>query len=343
MARRRSRKIQPAVKSLYFNVPSTGDANFAHSYIDLSLAASAMNRRFLRQGLNWAVGGFTFYNESTNASGGQVRVLKLPDSWSVANAWTKSFKLWQEMQDQVAENNESLRARYNDFKVYADSEMVNATIQASWYAMPGEILMPISGPSGTGGYVLKYGEWEYSDITIPNATAPGTAVDYALHMIGDDVATSKGMLQGYGLSRSRPQKEDPNAPGTTGWMTELFDVGEQLDEVQANFEDENDQPPYRVGTPDDGKVYIPGAKENLPNLEIHSALSFTGATQAAAFVKQQIGGTNAQLGLIKIEARGFDQSDRTEGAETSSGLFVQVHLVPGPHKGYMCQKMQDVN
>ncbi len=338
-------RVSPAVKSLYFNVPSTGDpAAYTRSFIDLSLATSAINRRFMRQGLNWAVGGFTFYNESANT--GVCRISKLPDSWSVANAWVKAFNLWREMQDQVAEENESLRARYNDFKIYCDRDMVDANIQSSWFAQPGEILLPISGPQGTGQYVCKFGEWQYSDITIPND--PGNAgqpTDYALHMIGPDVPVgagqSKGILLGYGNSRARPADIDPNITGVVGWMTNLFDDGEQLDEVQANFMDENDAPPYRVGAADPAdvthdKVYIPGASENLPNMEIHSALSFTATTVSA---KQQIGGTTAQCGLLRLDTAGFDAS--TESA--SSGLFLQVHLVPGTHRGYMCQSMQDVN
>lgn len=336
----------PAVRSLYFNVPSTGDATWALSYVDLSLAASAINRRFMRQGLNWAVAGFTFFNESVNQ--GSVRISKLPDSWSLCNAWVKSFNLWREMQDQVAEENESLRARYNDFKIYADRTMVDADIQSSYYAQDGEILMPVSGPGGTGlpQYVLKYGDWDYSDITIPNDPAAGGApTDYALHMIGPDVAPgpgqSKGILLGYGNSRARPADIDPNRTDVVGWMTSLFDVGEQLDEVQENFSDENDEPPYRVGAADPAdvthdKVYIPGASENLPSMAIHSALAFTATTISS---KQQIGGTNALCGLLRIDSQGFDLST----TESSSNLFMQIHLVPGRHRGYMCQTMQDVN
>jgi hypothetical protein len=335
--------LQPAVRSIYFNVPAA-PAPGATSWLDLSLAASAINRRMIRQGKNWAVAGFTFYDQST--AGGSIQVSKLPDSWSVANAWTKSFHLWRRMQDQVVDDNPSIVGRYNDFKVYAEDGMVNATIQATWYAQPNEILMPISGPQGSGQYVLKYGSWDYSDITIPNDPEnAGTTKDYALHMIGPDLAGagtgSKGMLQGYGESRSRPADIDPNTPGLIGWMTELFDVGEQLEEVQDNVVNENDSPPYRVGAADPadvthGKVYIPGASENLPVMEIHSALSFTPTTVSA---KQQIGGTNVQCGLIKLVTTGFTTSE----SEVSSNLFMQVHLVPGPHRGYMLQDMQDVN
>lgn len=343
--RSRSRNIQPAVKSLYFNVPSALTATT--SWVDLSLAASAINRRFHRQGVNWAVAGFTFYNESP--AGGNIQISKLPDSWSVCNSWVKAFKLWEQMQDEVAEDNESLRARYNDFKIYAEDGMVNAPVQSTWFAQGGDILMPISGPQGSGQYVLKYGAWDYSDITIPNdpdnAGAPGTTTEYALHMIGNDVNTlpnrSKGILQGYGESRSRPQDIDPNQPDLGGWMIELFDVGDNLDEIRENLSDENDEPPYRVGAADPadvthGKVYIPGASENLPVMEIHSALSFTATTVSS---KQQIGGTNVQCGLLKLVASGFTPSEEA----VSSDLFMQIHLVPGPRKGYLLQSMQDVN
>ena len=344
----RSSKLKPAVQSLYFNVPSSGNTNFATSYVDLSLAASAINRRFYRQGINWAVSGFTFYSESS--SDGTVQISKLPDTWAVANSWTKSFALWRQMQEQVAEDNESLRARYNDFKIYADQDMVNAPIQSSYRAQIGEILLPVSGPPNSAyganqGYVVKYGAWDYSDITIPNdPDNAGAVTDYALHMIGDDVTganRSKGMLQGYGESRSRPQDFDPNQMDVTGWMIELFDVGEQLDEVRANFADENDAPPYRVGAADPASGthalnYIPGASQNIPTMEIHSGLSFTGTTVSS---KQQVRGTNFQCGLMRLDTTGFD----TSSAETSSNLYMQVHLVPGMHSGYLCMPMQEVN
>ena len=48
-------KIEPSVLTLTFATPGSGAAR---SYIDLSQVASLVNRRFYRQGINWAVAGF---------------------------------------------------------------------------------------------------------------------------------------------------------------------------------------------------------------------------------------------------------------------------------------------
>jgi hypothetical protein len=53
-----SNKIQPAEMTL-LTATSTVNAGATGNFtIDLSQCASLMNRRFYRQGLNWAVAGF---------------------------------------------------------------------------------------------------------------------------------------------------------------------------------------------------------------------------------------------------------------------------------------------
>ena len=46
-------KIQPAVQTIRFTIP----VSTAPSYVDLGLATSMVNRRFMRQGMNYAVAG----------------------------------------------------------------------------------------------------------------------------------------------------------------------------------------------------------------------------------------------------------------------------------------------
>ena len=100
-----------------FQLPSLPAANYG--YVDLSQCASMMNRKFYRQGLNWAVGGFTFM--SAAAAQGIIRVEKLPDTWVMANAWTKGFKEWQRMNNEALRATESIRPKYLDFKIFMDS------------------------------------------------------------------------------------------------------------------------------------------------------------------------------------------------------------------------------
>ena len=60
-------------------------------YLDLSQVASLCNRKFLRQGLNWAVSNVEFWSDGNSA----CSISKLPTSWVMANAWVKSFHAWQ--------------------------------------------------------------------------------------------------------------------------------------------------------------------------------------------------------------------------------------------------------
>ena len=72
---RKGSKIQPAVQTFTFVSEVTGPT------IDLSQCASLMNRRFYRQGINWAVAGFKFASESP----GRITVSKLPNTWVMSN------------------------------------------------------------------------------------------------------------------------------------------------------------------------------------------------------------------------------------------------------------------
>ena len=117
MARRKARmpqgkKIQPAVKTMAFNLQIGID-----STVDLSQCASLVNRRFYRQGINWAVAGFTFFTTGQ----GTISINKIPDTWVASNSWEKGFRAWQKMNDEALEDTESIKPRFMDFKVYMDA------------------------------------------------------------------------------------------------------------------------------------------------------------------------------------------------------------------------------
>ncbi len=343
MARRRSHKIQPAVKTLYFNLPN------GKSWVDLSFAASAINRRFYRQGLNWAVNGFTFFQ--TGVKTGAITASKLPDSWTVANAWEKGFRVWREMQKQVLDESPSLKATYNDFKIYANTDMAQASIQGTATAGSDEILVPVSPD---GALILKYGEWAYSNYVMANDILSGGAtVDYSIHMVGDNMNTatggdpinSKGLIMGYGFSRARVQDFDPNIPDADGgqdgedWMTDLFPAVVNQSEIRDDIVDENDQPPYRVGSSDptdatNDQIYYVGGDQNLPSLELHDEIRFTSTTVSS---KNMMRGNNFPCGLIE-----FNNQVPDEDGGAGPGVYVQVHMVPGPHRGYLAAPMQEM-
>ncbi len=355
MAKKKSKSIniQPATKTLYFNVPN------GTSWVDLSLTASAINRRFYRQGLNWAVSGFTFFNKGAGA--GNITVSKLPDSWTVSNSWEKGFRTWQRMQQQVLDESPSLRSRYRDFKIFADTNHAQSSVQTtpSVVGLSNISLMPVSPD---GNLILKRGEWEYSTIVMPNdPLQAGATTDYSIHMVGDNMTTagganpinSKGLIMGYGFSRARPQDFDPNIPDADGsqegedWMTDVFDLGDQEPALRKDLTDQNDQPPYRVGSSDPGEltneqIYYVGGDQNLPSLELHDEVGFTPTTVSS---KNIMRGNNFPCGLVKIENTIADiaaDPSAVPPVEASAPIYMQVHLVPGTHKGYLCEPMQDM-
>jgi len=83
----RGGKIQPAALTLTFATPDTSGGDYN---IDLSQVVSLVNRRFYRQGINWAVGSMKF----ASTRGGQVQVQKLHNTWVTSNAWEKAFRMW---------------------------------------------------------------------------------------------------------------------------------------------------------------------------------------------------------------------------------------------------------
>lgn len=314
------KKLQPAVMQMEFTVPQ------GRSYIDLNLAASLVNRRAYKQeNTNFAVASFEFLGSGT----GSVAIGKLPETWVAHNAYTKARALWNEMNDQVLDSNDGIQGRYQDFKVYLEEPMSAETIQTS--ANPnGKILTPLAGDWTQANFdetANPKANWDWSTIQVPNDPVSGTTSEYALHMVGASTATSQGVITGYGLSRQRPQLDEPNTPGAgsaADWMTALFDDGEQLEELKTDLIDDNDRPPYAVGSPGGASEFYPGGGNEFNTLQTHGFASYTNTTVSA---KNVIQGGMFGLGLLAIEN------------DTGANLNLLVHLIPGTHRGYMCGEL----
>lgn len=321
------KKIEPAPQVLSFSMVNNGT-----NYIDLSRAASAVNRRFYRQGLNWSVSHITF--TLVGAGTGSVTVSKVPNTWMAAGGWRKAFDAWnrQQMEAIEAAGAESALARFRDFKVFLDTGMVNAPAQTS-YNVPasGEILLPHDFQAAAA--LVTEGEWEYSEIVVPNQTldATGSRVDpkeYLLHMVGanDNAGISRGIIEGYADSRAYPQSPDPvSAPiaSFNNWMRDMFDVGNDNQEITGNATDRNDDLPY-------DQVNYPGGETNLAGTEI-VGYSFLNNSANTGIGQSRVMGSNFPCGLIRLDS------------SLSGGfLNVQVHMVPGHHRGYLAEPMQEM-
>jgi hypothetical protein len=325
MARRSSNKIQPAELTLLTSTSTVAPGATGNFYMDLSQCASLMNRRFYRQGLNWAVAGFKVFTSSGVT--GSVTISKLPNTWVTSNSWEKAFRAWNKQQmDAIEEAGaESAIAKFRDFKVFADVEHVTAGIVGNLLPFDGQ--QPVSQP-------LLAGEWEPSQIVVPNINpdASGSEVDpreYTLHMVGinNNAGISRGIIEGYADSRAFPQSPDPVSPvigSGDNWLRDMFDVGNDSSEITNNATDKNDNLPYP-------QVHYPGGATQAPTLTIHDTNGITGTTIGGV---TRLKGGNFPCGLVRVS---FYNSGSLTG-----NVALLVDLVPGNHRGYLCEPMTEM-
>jgi len=343
---RRMKKIEPAVQTLTFavTVPAGGPGvtTEVHNFIDLSQCASLVNRRFYRQGINWAVSGIKLLSEPVGAGllAGQVTVQKLPETWVMSNAWEKSFRAWQQMNNDALEETESVRPRFLDFKIYADEEHHTAGFAAN--------LLPV-----TVAGVANVGEWESSKIAVPTSGATGNATDFELIAVGASypgvgasTLDAVSLIEGYAASRGLPNVLDPNAPsdaedvGPTGtpenWMGALKNEGTDQDkdilDRMVGTAAENNIAPYPFEN--DGvnlDTMYPNGANQLPGLQIHDFELLTGTT---------IGGTTRIKGGM-FPCGLMDVVLTNSGDENVSHKII-IDLVPGNHRGYLCEPMTEM-
>ena len=164
-----------------------------------------VNRRFYRQGINWAVAGIKVITQA--GFEGYVSVSKLPDTWVMANAWEKSFRAWQKMNDEAMEETDSVKPRFLDFKIYADADHHAAGFGAN-------LLPEARGPLNAG---FDAGEWESSKLVVPllggnTGTREFIATGPNYPGAGASGFDAVSLIEGYAASRALPAIEDPNAP-----------------------------------------------------------------------------------------------------------------------------------
>jgi len=334
MARRKSsKKMEPVPLKLNFMIPAGDNTR----YIDISQSVSALSRKFLRQGLVWGIaGGRILMPSPSTPDGNGVYLSTLPHSWTMSNAWEKGMRAWLRQQREALANGdqESIKAKFNDFKIFADP----------YHRLQGfsnNILPRNLGPQGVVGpfpSAVTYssevmaGEWEASQIVIPNFGAPGTNYEPYLTAIGDDVGGAGGsisLIKAYQNSRSVPQSPDPTTPaGVTSnenYWSMMFDVGDNNEDIMDNVVGKNDELPYQ-------QTEYPGGPVNLATLENQVAVI---NTNTVGFSEYRFTGFSAPCGLIRI--------DQIYSDDTSTfPLIIELELMPGDHRGYLAEPMKDM-
>lgn len=314
MARGKRRKmstVEPAQRVLTFAIPP------GESYIDIAAALSSVNRRFYRQGMQYAVTKveFSFPGKPGNADAVELTAFTAGSTWVVHNAWKKAQAHWLGQQrDARRLIGQSAKPAYEDFKVYLDDAQ-----RAAGTTMP-----VLSGD----GAAVGAGEWEYSKFVWE---ADDASVDEPwVHLIGGNVGspgTDWGLILNYQQSRATVQAEDPELPAE--YSTNMYallaqDENLSLDEVAQNMETNNDEPPY------DHDDY-PGSDTNSDRPWPQET-----AMANAASPNANLHGFVAQCGLILFNLKGFNAAG---GAETAPAAAVQVHLAPGGYKGVLAEPM----
>jgi hypothetical protein len=336
----RSRKVEPSVMTMTFSTAVSPADTPGRSVIDISQVASLANRRFYRQGLNWAVAGIKIIS----AIPGQCWTYKLPNTWVMSNAWHKSFATWQRMNKEALAESESIRPKFLDFKIYMDSNHHAAGFAANLLPLANDLQNPPVS-------VATAGEWDSSKVIIPDNTNPGFSTEREFVAVGANYPglgasglNAVSLIEGYAASRGLPDVLDPNAPddaalasGPTpeNWMVATFNEGTSQD--QTVIEDmllDNRIAPYPFEN--DGAnvdTMYPGGANQLVGLQNHDITNIYSTSGTTTTGVGRIKGGNFPCGLIAIDWVPTGQA---------SNLVVQVDLVPGHHRGYLAESMQDM-
>jgi len=270
----------------------------------------------------------------------------LPNTWVMSNAWEKSFRSWTKMNNEALAETQSVRPKFLDFKIYADAKHHQAGFAAN--------LLPISVGDHTVAGLAAEGEWSPSKVSVPlvspaGAFSPGETVERELIAVGASYPGASpittldavSLIEGYAASRGLPNIADPNTPtdapdiggGTPeNWMQAIFNEGtDQAADVLEDMITENTIAPYPFEN--DGvnlDTMYPGGANQLEGLQIHSIETVTGTTIGGI---SRVKGGNFPCGLISIDA--FNSGGTAD-------VIVQIDLVPGNHRGYLCEPMTEM-
>ena len=309
-------KLQPAVTSLWYEMP-TSTAGVSR-FIDISADLSRLNRKLMRQGYEYAVAGIVVTDDVGDVSDLDISVSVAGNTWITHNAWKKGQAMWLDMQKQLLAASPESAGKWRDYKVaLTENQSAANTISA------------LNGAAGAlpGGY-----EWAKSQYVLPQHDVdpvtgnPLPALKYTACLVGPDDLPNNvfSLVKAYEDSRATVQTIVPNVPATLSqsFYTKLLDDGNRNTELADVIEDENDQPPYSMGS------------GNYPGGGGFTTSAAT--TRVARGVKNQyaptltLPGFMAQCGLMRIDAV------RSSG---SNNCRLQVLLVPGNYRGVMAHPM----
>lgn len=302
---------------------AAGDGNTTSTvYIDLAQALSQINRRAYRQGLYYYVASVGF----SNGTEAYCQINTLPDTWVTKAAWVRAYRQWSKM-NRKAMANDGIAPKYHDFK----TQMING-------ASP---VLPVSYGSVDTSTAYSSDDWVTSKFVTEDPTLvdddTGTGLEHAVtdpdqfvsHMLGPHIGSS-GTWTSIGLIRSlndvwRYDDADgvPELDGDsdTDPIANLFDAGDNLDEIRLNLDTDGDEPPYNHDV-------MPGAS-SVEETVVAQIIR----TSAGAGAYGRAPGFCAPFGLLQVNVSDFS-------AGTSVGdVEMQIEMVPGTYHGVYAERV----
>lgn len=300
-------KKTPTVTRLSFEMSGS-----ATQYIDVAKALSIINRRFYRQGLYYYVNSVEVYNNET----GVIDLHTIPDTWVAKNAWSRAFKIYQQMNNLVGPPlSNGIMPAYHDFKVFM-SELHRTTGSENPDLHGINAAFSSEAPD----------EWTYSVFTSADddQDALPNADEFAGHMIGGHTGTSAnwqsiGLIKSYAKSRATVHADSPSVDEVNlpiDPLLSIFDFSseEQFNDILENLSEFNDEPPY------DSDGYIGESSDHMQHVaRIGTELGIGRVGRASGFC--------APIGLICVDPHGV-----------STAFRVVLNLAVGTYHGVYAER-----
>lgn len=275
----------------------------------------------IRQGHNLVIGSIDIHQDlGTANTATELTVRTAPNTWITHNAWVKGRAMWDQMNDEVLDDQPSIQGKWADFKVYLLEAMSSSNTLVC--------------RDGNGGVWPTIGdEWAYSQFAIPNhdasldPTMPAQLAVAALCGADDKTGVTwrMSLTNAYEMSRATVSDDQPNVPVGTGdsFFSQLMDLGGQETELTDIIVNANDFPPY-ANTDGD----YPGGRTQAGAGLVLQGKAITDQFNPSA----TIGSFLAPCGLLQI-------SSTVTADETPANFKIFVNLVPGPARGVMAEPM----
>lgn len=315
---RNMRKIEPATLRLQYEV-----APNATKYLDIFSDLSRVNRKLMKQGQALAIDSIEIHQDlGTTNTAVELTVRTAGNNWITHNAWVKGKALWDQMNNEVLEDQPSIQGKWADFKVYLTEGMSSANT--------------LKCTDGAGGaWPATEIEWAYSKFVLPQHDvdpATGAALpaqEAVAALVGeDDVAGAiwrMSLVNAYELSRASVSNFMPNVPAGSpdSFYSRLMDLGGQETELSTVIVDANDLPPYSNTTGNyPGGAGFTGAAKPL----VVQGKCITNIYNPTAIIP----GFIAPCGLLQI-------ASVAEGVAENFKVF--VNLRAGPSRGVLAAPM----